>query len=168
MLCLLWGMQAGEKLIRPLGSAMGQPRAPESMGSRAGVAQGCRVVGMGVIPRLPGGQSGQPGPLLSAPPSSSPTWSCPSLTSGSSSFLLFPGGGRSNLSRASSPLSSPPIGTGLLYSFHLIIKPEAHITSHPPSSERFPQSALALRDGLGRGPGCFPDISSGVGSGWPQ
>lgn len=61
----------------------------------------------------------------------------PPLTSGSASSLLSPGGGQPSPSWASSPLSFPPAGTGLLCSFHLTTRPKPHITSHPPSSGRF-------------------------------
>ena len=46
----------------------------------------------------------------------------------------------------------------------------ARVSHHLPPTILWtlPQSPQAPRDGSGRGPGRFPDIISGVGSGWPS
>ena len=104
------------------------------------VAEGCRR---------------RPGPPLPGP-------SRPPLTSGSASPLLSPGE-QFGPSWASSPPSSPPAGTGLLCSFHLITRPESHITSHPPSSGRF--LSPHRRPGTVRGEGPADSLTSSLGSG---
>lgn len=104
------------------------------------------------------------GRVQGAPSSCSTTGSHPSLTSGSSSFLLFPGiGGGQPHPGPHHPPSSPPIGSRLLYSFHLITRPEAHITSHPPSSEGFLGPWGRRRPVQGAGPAA--SLTSSLGSG---
>lgn len=91
-------------------------------------------------------------PLQSqVPPAAPQPGPIPSLTPGSSLFLLFPGKRIVQPRPGLAPPSSPPSGMGPLYSFHVITvaRPEAPITLPPTILRTIPQAPLGAGTGQG-------------------